>query len=162
MPAAGWCSLWCVKLLKGQEDTRISTLPPIRNGLTSSDRWLLTDGDEELFSGCSPPSVSFLAHSLLSLPFPPVLPLMLGWRCHLGFDKLLIRSNNHFHIFFQLFKGGQVSCSLKVCVSSYGCIYVSMLEYYLYCTDKQELDMLIKTAWMRWLSSQYRAYYTMY
>lgn len=57
MPAAGWCSLWCVKLLKGQEDTRISTLPPIRNGLTSSDRWLLTDGDEELFSCCTPPSV---------------------------------------------------------------------------------------------------------
>lgn len=57
IPAAGWCSLWCVKLLKGQGDTRISTLLPIRNGLTSSDRWLLTDGDEELFCGCFPPSV---------------------------------------------------------------------------------------------------------
>lgn len=62
MPAAGWCSLWCVKLLKGQEDTRISTLAHIRNTLTSSDRWLLTDGEEGfLFSGCFSPLGLLLA-----------------------------------------------------------------------------------------------------
>ena len=163
MPAAGWCSLWCVKLLKGQEDTRISTLPPIRNGLTSSDRWLLTDGDEELFSRCTPPLSSFQLPPFL----PPVLPLMLAWRCHLGFDKLLIRSNNHFHIFSTLQGRSGKPLSGIVCLFFFvfflhGYIYVSPLEYYLYCSDKQVPDKLIKTAWMQWLSSQYTAYYTMY
>lgn len=46
MPAAGWCSLWCVKLLKGQEDTPICP-PSIRNSHTSADRLLLMEKAED-------------------------------------------------------------------------------------------------------------------
>lgn len=54
-----------MKLLKGQEDTRFRTLLPIKHCLTSADRQLLTDRDEELYSGCSLHSLPSFQPSVL-------------------------------------------------------------------------------------------------
>lgn len=109
-----------MKLLRGQADIGISTghtnqhAPSHHNQphflrVIASDRWRcgialrLLCTSAEIFS-------SFPALP----PSPLVLPLMLTWRCHLSFDKLLIRCNSHFSFFFfpQPFMERQVSSSL--------------------------------------------------
>lgn len=106
-------SLWCVKLRRGQEDARISTLPPVRTSLNflTTDRFWHTE-----MRNCSPsdifsPFLRFLPSFSLSVypkpppppltpPFSLLLPLTFASRCHLCFslnqETMLIRSKDPF------------------------------------------------------------------